>query len=126
MTRSPSVWAPLLALGVLAVAPASFASCTYPHAPTQIPDGATATKDEMIAAQKEVKQFMTDMDAYLKCIDAENPPAPTAGLSDSQKKEQDSRERVRLQKHNAAVSDEESVADRFNVQLHVYNDKQKR
>jgi hypothetical protein len=126
MIRIPSFWAPLVALGTLAFAPASFAACTYPHAPTQTPDGATATKDEMIAGQQAVKQYIADMNAYIKCIDDENPPAPTAGMSAAQKKEQDARERVRVQKHNAAVSDEDAVADRFNTQLHIYNDKQKK
>jgi len=126
MIRTPSFSAALLALGLLAAAPAGFAACTYPKAPTQMPDGATASKDEMIAGQKEVKAFMAAMDEYLKCIDSENPPTPTAGMSDSQKKEQDAREKMRLQKHNAAVADEEAVADRFNTQLHVYNDRQKK
>ena len=52
--------------------------------------------------------------------------AKTAGMSDAQKKEQDAREKVRMQKHNAAVADEEAVADRFNTQLHAYNDKLKK
>ncbi len=125
MIRMPSFWAPVLALGMLAIAPSSFAACTYPHAPTQFPDGATATKDEMIAGQKLVKQFMADMDEYLKCIDAESPSASPAGMTEAQKKEQDARERVKLQKHNAAVSDEEAVADRFNTQLHIWNEKAK-
>ena len=124
MIRNSSIWASLLALAALAVAPSSFAACTYPHAPGQFPDGATATRDEMIAAQGQVKQFMADMNAYLKCVDDENPPLPTANMTDAQKKEQDARERVRVQKHNAAVSDQEAVADRFNTQLHIFNEKQ--
>jgi hypothetical protein len=124
MIRNPSIWASLLALVALAAAPSSFAACTYPHAPGQFPDGATATMDEMVAAQKLVKQFMADMELYLKCVDDENPPLPTANMSEAQKKEQDARERVRVQKHNAAVADEDGVADRFNTQLHIFKDKQ--
>jgi hypothetical protein len=124
MIRTPNVWSSLLALAALAAAPSSFAACTYPHAPGQFPDGATATTEEMVAAQKEVKQFMADMDAYLKCVDDESPPLPTVNMTAAQKKEQDARERVRVQKHNAAVADEDAVADRFNTQLHIFKDKQ--
>ena len=124
MIRTPKVCASLLALGALAAAPSSFAACTYPRAPAQLPDGATATQEDMIAGQKEVKQFMSDMDVYLKCVDEESPPAPKGKLTDEQKKEQDAREKVRVQKHNAAVSDEDAVADRFNTQLHIWKDRQ--
>jgi hypothetical protein len=125
MNRYPRVCASLVALGALAAAPASFAACTYPQTPGQFPDGTTATLEEMVAAQKGVKQFMADMDVYLKCVDEENPPAPAGTpLTEDQKKQQDAREKVRVQKHNAAVADEESVAERFNVQLHAFKDKQ--
>jgi hypothetical protein len=124
MSHNPKFLAALLALGALFAAPASFAACTYPHTPGKFPDGATASQDEMVAAQGEVKQFMADMDAYLKCIDEENPAAKPSTLNDAQKKEQEAREKVRVQKHNAAVSDEDAVADRFNTQLHIWKDRQ--
>ena len=123
MIRIPTFAACALALGLLGVVPASNAACTYPTAPAQIPDGKTATKDEMIAAQSAVKKFMADMDDYLKCVDEENPPKPAGTpLTDEQKKAQDARERVRVQKHNAAVADEEAIADKFNTQRKAYNE----
>ena len=117
----------LVALGTLGAVSASHAACTYPKAPGQMPDGKSATKDEMIAAQGSVKQFIADVDAYIKCVDEENPP-PAAGtqLTEQQKKDQDARERLRTQKHNAAVADEEAVRDRFNEQLHAYNEAHKK
>ena len=113
----------LVALATLGAVPAAYAACTYPKAPGQFPDGATATLDEMLAAQKAVKAFMADMDVYLKCVDEENPPAAAgAQLTEEQKKAQDAQERLRVQKHNAAVADMESVADRFNQQRKAYTD----
>jgi hypothetical protein len=124
MLRNPRVSASLLALAVLTAAPAAYATCTYPHAPSQIPDGNTATLDEMLAAKKAVQQYVSEMDAYIKCVDDENPPAPpTAKLTDEQKKQQDANERVRLQKHNAAVTDEETVSGRFNEQIRIFKAK---
>jgi hypothetical protein len=124
MVCKPTVAASLLALAALIATPAAFAACTYPHAPPPFPDGNTASMEEMLTAKKSVQQYMGDMDAYIKCIDEESPPGPpTAQLTEAQKKEQDARERVRAQKHNAAVADEEAVAERFNVQLRAYKAK---
>jgi hypothetical protein len=123
MIRIPRLAACLVAFGTIGAVPASYAACNYPKAPSQIPDGKTAAKEEMVAAMGQVKQFMADMDVYIKCIDEENPPAPAAAkLTDEQKKAQDARERVRVQKHNAAVADEEAVAERFNTQRKAYNE----
>ena len=121
MIRQSKFCAPLLALAALTAAPSAFAACSYPHAPSQSPDPATATMDDMVAANKEVKQFMADMDAYIKCVDDENPP-PKAGtaLTDAQKKELAEREKMRMQKHNAAVADEEAMRDKWHDVLTAF------
>ena len=36
-----------------------------------MPDGITATKEDMLVGQRDVKQFVTDMELYLECIVAE-------------------------------------------------------
>jgi hypothetical protein len=118
--------AALLAVAALAVGPA-YAACTYPRAPVSLPNGSTATMEEMIEAQKQVKQYMADMDAYLKCIDDEAPKPPAdAQVTEDQKKELARAESMRAQKHNAAVSEMEAVADRFNQQLKAFKEKQKK
>lgn len=101
-------------------------TCTYPRAPASLPDGNTATLEEMVAGQKNVKQYMADMDTYLNCIDAASPPAPAADaqVSDEQKKEAEKLEQIRVQKHNAAVTDMEVVAERFNNSLRAFKAKQ--
>ena len=124
MVCKPQVLASLLALASLMTTPAVYAACTYPHAPPPFPDGNTAAMDAMLKGKESVKQYMSDMDAYIKCVDEESPPAPAnTQLTEAQKKEQDARERVRAQKHNAAVADEEAVAERFNVQLRAFKAK---
>jgi hypothetical protein len=125
MIRSPSLVASLFAVGALLAAEASAAACTYPKAPSSIPDGATATLAEMVDGQKAVKQFTVDMDAYLKCVDEENPPvAAGTKLTDEQKKAQDAAQRMKDQKHNAAVADEEALAERFNAQIRAFKEAQ--
>lgn len=119
--------AALLAAAGLAAGQAH-AACAYPHAPENVPDGSSATMEQMVAGQKEVKQYMADMEVYLKCLDDEAPPAPPADaqLGEEQKKEAARAEAMRAQKHNAAVSEMETVADHFNRQIKVFKEKQKK
>jgi hypothetical protein len=126
MIRHSKICAPLLALAAITAAPSAFAACTYPHAPGQYPDPATATMDDMVASNKEVKQFIADMDAYIKCVDEENPaPADVKSLTDAQKKEIQEREKIRAQKHNAAVADEEAMRDKWHDVLTAFKARPK-
>jgi hypothetical protein len=117
---------PALLLGLVLAAAAfpAAADCTYPRAPNALPDGNTATMEQMVAGQQEVKKYMADMDAYLKCIDADKGAPPADGATDEQKKEYARVEQMRVQKHNAAVGEMEAVAERFNAQLRAYRARQ--
>jgi hypothetical protein len=124
---APAAVAALAALAVLAAlaAPAARAACDYPKSPGPFPDGNAAALEEMVAANKSVKEYMAQMDVYLKCLDEESPPPPAGTeLTEQQRKEVDARERMRAQKHNAAVADMEAVAASFNVQLRAFKAKQ--
>jgi hypothetical protein len=112
----------LAALAALAAGGAAEAACTYPKAPSSIPDGNTATLEEMLAAQKAVKEFDKQIIAYTNCLKLEHEAALARdeGLTDEQKKEL---ERIQIQKHNAAVEADEELAARFNEQLKVFKAK---
>lgn len=105
----------------LSVAPA-YAACTYPKAPTAIPDGGTAKLEDMLAAQKAVKAFDAEITAYQSCLETEHNAAVAANpeLTDEQKNE---RLKILAQKQNAAVDDAQSWADRLNAQIRVYKEK---
>ena len=58
MKLRSTVLATALAIAALAVAAqASAAGCTYPKAPDNIPDGSTASKEEMIAGMKAMRAY---------------------------------------------------------------------
>jgi hypothetical protein len=97
------------------------AACTYPSAPAKIPDGATATLAEMVAAQKAVKQFDEAINAYTACIKLEE-DAQLKGdkLTPEQKKAIEAQE---AQKNNAAVDEDQAVAERFNEQIRIFKAK---
>jgi hypothetical protein len=113
----------LVAITALTMAPA-YADCSYPPAPDKLPDGNSATKDEMIAAQKLVKEYNTAMSAYLECLKLERPPVPAAAANATPEEQKAQAQRVQQlqdQKYNAAVDQLHSVADRFNEQVRAFN-----
>jgi hypothetical protein len=62
---------------LLLAAPVSGLACDYPDRPT-LPDGSTASKEDMIAAQTDVKAFLAAVDEYLLCIEQEEKDAIAA------------------------------------------------
>lgn len=124
-----------LALSLAIGTSAAHAACSYPRAPDNIPDGETATKEQMLAGKKEITRYNEEMNAYLNCIKLEYDGAlaeldkeGSATQSDGAKKSVETRradfERKQTQKHNAAVDEVTAVVDRFNQQLRAYKKKQ--
>jgi hypothetical protein len=114
----------LLAIAFAAAAAAPvYAECPYPQAPAKIPDGATATLQEMIDGQKAVNAYQKAINDYTACIDKELDDS-IAKAGDKLKPEQKAdMQRVEAQKHNAAVDQLQAVADRFNEQVKVFKAK---
>ena len=115
----------LLALAATAAlsAGAAYADCPYPPAPDKVPDGATATMQDMLAGQKAVGEYNKAINDYVACIDKELEDS-LAKAGDKIKPEQKAdMTRIANQKHNAAIDQLQSVADRFNEQVKVFKAK---
>ena len=96
-------------------------ACDYPQR-IDVPDGATATKEDMIAGQKGVKSYMASMEEYLTCIEAgEAQRVLGAGDVDDETKRQ--QEDMFNKKYNAAVEAMNLVAEEFNMQVRAYKDR---
>lgn len=95
--------------------------CASPEAPT-IPDGASATMEQMIAGQTAVKAFQASNIEYMACLEpgikaAGEQLANASGDAKAVAKEAyDGKEAA----YNAAVSAEESVAGDFNTAIRAY------
>jgi hypothetical protein len=79
------------------------AMCHGPSAPTTFPEPTTATEQDIIAAQQSVKQYLSDMESALKCIDAGHDTSA----------------------HNNAIDDMEKTAAKFNGVLRAFKARQK-
>ena len=93
------------------------ADCTAPAAP-ELPDGATASMEQMLAGQKAVKAFQAANLDYMKCLEP--------GLNAAQAQVTEGAEgaadalKAAEETYNAAVSAEEAVAGQFNTEVREY------
>jgi len=114
-----------LTLAILALMATGFANatCIYPRAPQHVPDGKTATYDEMVAAQKAVQQFNEDITAYNACLDMEMSALVQSGSYDENRLNE--LRAMQAKKNNAAVDEVQAVADLFNEQLRIFKARDK-
>lgn len=112
----------LVTTGMLFAAPVVFA-CDYPHR-VDVPDGATATKEEMITGQRDIKNYMAAMEKYLSCIEAAEQKT-VAGTGESGEDARQQEIQMFNKKYNAAVEEMNLVAEKFNVQVRTYKERSK-
>ena len=93
------------------------ADCEAPAAP-ELPDGSTATMEQMLAGQKAVKAFQTANLEYMKCLE----PALTAAEAAAKAGEEGAAEKYQAaqETYNSAVSAEEAFAGEFNTEIREY------
>ena len=87
---------PIAVLWAAAMVPAF--GCERPSAPSSIPDGASASKEDMLAAKKAVDAFKSGMEEYFTCEKSAS-------------------------KISSAQEELVKVADRFNVQVRAFKAK---
>lgn len=114
-----------LALSLMLLAGAAAqADCVYPQAPQNLPNGATATKEEMLSAQASVKEYSKAVqEVYLPCLEAAK--AETISTLDAASPEYANQkslvEAMHAKKHNAALDELQVVADRWGEEIKAFN-----
>jgi hypothetical protein len=95
------------------------ANCTNARFQASIPDGKTATREEMATVMKQVNQYQSDVTAYLACMKSarETTMSSQAALTAAQKSQI---EQAYVSKGDAAYDALESVVGRFNEQLRTF------
>lgn len=78
-------------------------SCHGPTAPSSFPKPSTATAHDIVAAQQSVKQYLSDMESALKCMDVQHHDSA----------------------HNLAVDGMQKTASKFNGVLRAFRAQQK-
>lgn len=90
------------------------AACDNPPV-VAIPDGKTATEDQLLAAQTQVKSYLSAMEQYLACLNDELEAAGDDAPSEFKS--------LMVTRHNSAVSEMEAVAQAFNEQVKAFRER---
>ena len=106
-----------LVFALLATPLSSAFACDVPVAP-QTPDGGSATMEDMVASQGEVKAFQAANAEYLTCVD-DQMTAEKAAMDEGDS-DADERYALAAADYNAAVSREEQVAADFNAAIKAF------
>ena len=108
----------LISLAFIFATPLALA-CDYPAPPKTLPDGATATKEEMLAGVKVISAYQEKMTGYLLCIEADQVVAMQVLADD----DEDGKDRSKSnfdKKYNAAVEDQTKAVEQFNLEIRTY------
>lgn len=98
-------------IAFLAAPAAAAVDCVRPPEPV-LPDGATATKEDMIATVRGVKDYQAALISFRECLDAEKEAAGDDISKDIKI--------ISVQRYNASVDAEEVFIAEFNVQIRAY------
>ena len=105
--------------GLLALAaPLAFA-CEFPQRPS-IPDGSTASKDDMLAAKADISDYLAGVDEYLSCLENSESEA-VAAMENPDQDELRRRDEMLTKKFDAANDEKALVGEEFNQQVRAYN-----
>ena len=117
VARTTPVTAPLVNL--LGTASSALQACPVSIAPS-VPDGATASAEQMAAARGAFQAYDAATNSYAKCVDSAvarmtKQFAGVASGSDLQ-----SLNTLGVRAHNTAIEQEQALADKFNEQIRLY------
>lgn len=114
-----------LALAML-MAGAANAECTYPKEPSSLPDGRSATQDQMVEGMKAVKEYNGQVTTYLDCLEKEMNERVEAAGPDAPAEQIEQIKAIHTKRHNAAVEALEQTAARFNEQVKTFKARDKK
>jgi hypothetical protein len=87
------------------------AACQRPSA-ISVPDGATSTLEDMLAAQTNVKAYMAAMESYLACINEDIAAGGDDAVTEFKSAQSDM--------HSSAVTELETLAAAFGRELEAF------
>lgn len=109
-----------ISLLLLLSATSAMADCTYPQPPSAMPDANTASKDQMLTAAAQFKQYNTDVDAYVACLDQETEAKVKAASGIGAIMQIKA---LQEKKKNTAMDERQAKIDEFNKQIRIFKSK---
>jgi hypothetical protein len=106
------------------VASSAFSDCSKPAEPGTPPDGTSASRAQMLAAQQEMKAYDAATTAYTQCVDAAAQHIVEQYQDFVPASEVRAVRELDVKVHNAAVDQDQVLVNRFNQQLRIFQGKQ--
>lgn len=113
----------LISIALIFLSPLAFA-CDYPAPPKNLPDGASATRADMLAGVKMISVYQDNMSLYLACIESDEIMA-TQALSDDDKAGRKQSKLMFDKKYNAAVDEQTKTVEQFNAEIREFKRRSK-
>ena len=108
----------MISAALFFLAPLALA-CDYPAPPKDLPDGTSASKEEMIAGVKVISAYQAEMTSYLDCIEA-NQIVALQAIADDDEDAKEQRMLMFDKKYNAAVDEQTKTVELFNAEIRAY------
>ena len=106
-----------------AAATTAHADCTAPSTDVKIPDGNTASMDEMLAAKKAIQESNAAVETYTQCLKTEQDAKIAAGGTDMKDEDKVKISTEYTNRQNAEVAKLQKLADQFNLEVRNYKAK---
>lgn len=106
-----------------AAATIAHAECVPPSTDVKIPDGNTATMDDMLAAKKAIQASNAAVETFTTCLKSEQDAKIAAGGADMKDEQKVKISTDYMNRQNAEVEKLQKLADQFNVEVRNYKAK---
>ena len=113
----------LTTIALIILSPLALA-CDYPAPPQSLPDGASASRGDMLAGVKVIGVSQVKTTLYLACIESDE-GITAQSLSDSDKAGRSQNEKMFTRKYNAAVDEQTKTVDKFNAEIRRFKRRSK-
>ncbi len=110
----------LVVVFIVSCCPNAYA-CNFPD-PVAVPDGRTASERDMIAADKAVNEYISQLQLYTECIESEVSTARRSARTQDINAAKVREEQAVLKLNDAAAAIED-VAERFNEAIADYTSR---
>ena len=97
-------------------------ACPTSTAPS-VPDGATASAEQMAAARTAFQAYDAATNSYAKCVDSAVDRIAKQSEGVASESDRQSLKTFGVRAHNTAIEQEQAIADKFNEQVRIYKAK---
>jgi hypothetical protein len=108
---------------VVLMATSALLSCVAPQPPTAVPDGASASIEQMRAARKSVTDFDAATNVYTSCVDSTATRLAQQYRNVTSAGTMATVNSLGATLHNEAVEKDKAVAEQLNQQIRIYKAK---